>query len=738
AVGLRGWGGGLASGGGEEVSLRQVLGLLWRRKWFLAFLTMLAAGAAMVWVSSQTPRYTARTAIYFTQNRSQVVDMDSVVASSPLSKAVLQSEMEVIRSQKLLNRVVEDLDLMNDPLFNAALRPPEVGRVARAVQQGVAALKAEIKPLVSDWIDWPEPSVAAPPPVRSSRGAASLAPDRLRVIAALQEAVRVRPLGQSFVIQLFVETEDPHRSAEIANTIAQQYIVDQLEAKFEATAQATAWLTDRVVALRGRVEEAETAVERFRAQSGLVGTETRDKLAEDLAQAESRLAAIDAETLRLDTRLAALSAGLDQRSYTGLGDVLSTPAGRQAWRGLVEQNGGTGAETALRRQIEAEIARVEAERSAAQDRRRLLMRSVGTLKAETERNTGNLVRLRQLERDAEATRLVYEALLARAKETSQQEGLEQADARVLEEARVPPLPSYPRKSRIVTLGALLGFVAGLGLIVLLERMRTTFRDAEEVERALGLPVMGQIPVVPGKRERRQIVRHCVQEPNGALAEAVRFLRSAILLSNVDHQDSSLSVLLTSALPGEGKSTTALLLAQTSAQLGYRTIIVDCDMRRPTLHHTTAIDNTHNLITVVAGESDLGETIQRDEETGLDVLVGARAAANAADFVSSESFRRTMATLREHYELIILDAPPILAVPDAKIIGRDVDTVLHVIHWNKTPKDAVDTATKLFQDSGTPITGCVIAHLDARKAAKYSYGKSSYAYTYKQNQKYYGA
>lgn len=248
-------------------------------------------------------------------------------------------------------------------------------------------------------------------------------------------------------------------------------------------------------------------------------------------------------------------------------------------------------------------------------------------------------------------------------------------------------------------------------------------------------MLGVLPTLGANMRRKDIVKHFREKPNSPLAEAVRNLRTSILFSNIDRPPKV--VMLTSSVPEEGKSTSALLLAMTSRQMGKSTIIVDCDLRRPALGHLMDAAGDHaELISVLEGEADVNAAMFEDPDTGLNVLMtrGARRSGNinAADVLSSRKFEQLIKSLSERYDLVILDTPPTLVVTDARVVAQLADTVVYAVRWDKTPRGAVLEGLKDMRAVEAPIAGVLMTMVNEKKASRHAYdGYSYYKGHYKQ-------
>ena len=338
------------------------------------------------------------------------------------------------------------------------------------------------------------------------------------------------------------------------------------------------------------------------------------------------------------------------------------------------------------------------------------------------------IRLRQLEREAEASRALYETFLGRLQETQEQQSLQNADARVLSRAEPPTAPDAAGRARIVLAAAFGGALLGAGVIFLLDRLNNTFRSVGELEASTGLPVLASIPSLGTRKKRPYILDFIRSRPNSSLAEATRNLRTSILFSDV--KTPPRVVMFTSAVPGEGKSTTSLLVALTSSQMGKSAIVVDCDLRLPTIAESFGTDDaSHGLLSVLAGETALDKAIHRDPHSTLHALTTrpaeVRGRVIAADILASEQFRRLVRELREKYDLVILDSPPTLAVTDARIVAALADTVVFAVRSGQTPRDETLAGLRELQSVRAPIAGVVLTMVDEKRGGLYGY--RSYGY-----------
>lgn len=733
--------------------LRALLLTLWRGRWIITVCVLLVTIAGWLFVSQMRPTYTATASVLFTGDKSRIIDLgDGVIAQDPRRDS-LQNEIEILNSTSLMNRVVEKLNLERDPEFNPRLRteftPLEQGQAWFGEQMAAA------KGLLASF------GIAEPPRPTVQKDAETQAKAlRRSVIARAQGKITLQPVRGSRVMRISATADDPGTAARLANTLVDQFIIGQMEARLQATREATGWLSTRVDELRQQVQEVEEKVQFVRAQvaeeTGQGVEITRQQLQSVNAALASAQANRSAAVARLQRLEMELDSGGDLSAVPEIRDSEIIAELRQQQARLRAQEASLTASVAedhpVRAQLRQRIQEIEASIRDEAERIRATLRNVvesaraneAALKAEvkeleelTKAQSQSDIQLRQLEREAEASRALYENFLARLKETSEQAKLQEAEARVLSPAEPPLGPNALSGRRILAGSAAGGLALGIALVFLLERLNNTFRGPPQIEEATGLRVIGSLPAIGRRMRREKVVKRLQEKPNSSLAEAVRNLRTSIFLANIDEPPKT--VMITSSMPREGKSTAAMLLALTIRQMGKSAIIVDCDLRMPSL---TALfskgEGKGGLLSVLEGESTLEEAIRVEETTGLHALMARDAdtklGVSSADILSSQRFRELIRTLGQTYDLVILDTPPVLAVADPRIISSLADAVIYAVKWDSTPRGAVLEGLKEMRSVGAPLTGIAFIMIDEAKAAYYTY--EGYGYYRRKHQGYY--
>ncbi|WP_259400412.1 polysaccharide biosynthesis tyrosine autokinase [Roseovarius sp. SCSIO 43702] len=682
----------------DEIDLRDLARTIWRGKLWIALCAAIGLflGAYYAFVSA-TPVYTSSAVVMLESRQEQVVDIESVMTGLSGDQASINTEVEVIRSRGLLKKLVRELNLVSDPEFNPELRPVPLISVGRIV--------GWLRALVG----------GGPDPVAGN------AEDRTlhKVIDNVSDAISVSNVRQSYVFRITATTEDPRKSAAIANTLADLYIREQIEVKFAATEKATEWLTDRVSELQVELESALAAVKEFNAGTELISPEALAALNRQLKETRDRLRDARANLEAAETRLAALLAA----EATGDAEEMAQEAGDTALSRVLRTMDGARSE-AFDTRFEQVVDRARLEVERARSQIDALETSIATQEAQIETQSADLVRLQQLEREAEASRLIYEHFLSRLKETSIQQGIQQADSRLLSEAVVPRNPSAPRKSLVLVMSLMLGAMVGVAAVLGREYAQNTFRVAEDLEARTGYTVLGQIPAIPA-RKRRQVLKYLRDKPNSAAAEAIRNLRTSVLLSDIDNPPRI--IMSTSSIPGEGKTTQSIALAQNLANMGKRVLLIEGDMRRRVFAEYFDIQPRQGLMSVLTGDVALSEAVIHEPSLKADLLMAEGTKINAADVFSSDRFRAFLDELRELYDYVVIDTPPVLAVPEPRIIGQWVDAILYTVKWDSTSQRQVREGLRAFESVNLRVSGLVLAQISAKGMKRYGYGDSYGAY-----------
>jgi capsular exopolysaccharide synthesis family protein len=709
----------------EGVTVTALLAALRRRRWVLILCAALFPIAAFIAAKQLTPRYTAVTTVMFEPTEYAARELQSILRDENTTDAVLASQIEVIRSLSLARRIVRQFSLTDRPEFawwleDAKREATPWYRLRDGLAQRIATISPDLAALVA-----PEPPAAIPPEDAAEISAAEAVRDRLLV-----QVVR-----NSRVLQIQFTSEDRRLATDIANQAADLYIADQLEAKFNAVRRANDWLDSRVAQLRQELQQTESRIATLRASSGLtrgvsagLSTEQVSRINTDLIEARNLLATADA-------RLAAARGG-GGADLTALGasNLISQRSALDTARAELERLSATlgsnhpdvraarskvnDAQRAVGSETGRVVQALDAEARAARARVRSLEDALRQQEAKVNQSQTAEIQVAALERDAEASRSLLRAVLERSQQTVSQTAIEKADARVLSPATVPGSPSFPKVTLFVAAAVILGVLFGLLVIWFLEQADSTMRSGDEVRASLGLPCLALVPMLRrGLLGRHRVEDYVVRKPLSPFSESMRTLRAALWLG----AEPPRVVVITAARPGEGKTTTSVALARSAAMNGERVLLIDCDVRQPSLGRIFRAEGAAGVTDLLLGQAVLERIIRRDHLSSLDYIPAGAAEIHSLGLFMSEAMAGLLDRVRRDYDLIVLDAPPALAMADARVVARLADATLLCVKWRDTPRSVVRNSLGLLEEAHARVVGAALTQVDARV-----HGRSGYA------------
>lgn len=685
----------------DEINLSQLFATLWRGKFWIALIGLIFLGVGGWFAFSvATPIYTASATVALDSREQNVMDIESVVTGLSGDQSTVNTEVEVIRSRTLLERLVLDLNLVEDPEFNVRLREPPV-------------ISTKI---VSDYIKEQISGPLPDEPTPSDRAILDAVIDELSTVIA------VTNIRNSYVFKISVVTENPTKSEAISNRLAELYINDQVQVKFEKTEQATTWLSERVAELQASLEASEDSLKSFSSNTNLVSPEGLIALNRQLKNLRERRNNLE---VSLNAQIKKLQQ-LETAAQTSAYEIFGQLADDYNFSLTLQRETLSNEDRTRAMQTQAKRILVEVRLDIERNKKQLtaVESSISEVNQRIDTQSDELVKLQQLQRETEANRLIYEAFLSRLKETSIQQGIQQADSRILSRAVVPTEATAPRKSRILLVSLLFGLTLGSGIVLLREMSQNTFRNAEELEKKTQVSVLGQIPSIPA-RKRANVLKYLREKPNSGAAEAIRNLRTSVMLANVD-KDPQL-IMSTSSIPGEGKTTQSIALAQNFAGLGEKVLLIEGDIRRRVFQQYFNIKSDKGFLRVLSGEMSLEDVICKSELIKADILMGESSSVNAADLFASDKFAKMLEDARAKYDRVIIDTPPVLAVPDARVIGQKVDSIVYTVKWDSTSQRQVIDGLKSLNSVNLKVSGLVLGQINKRGMQRYGYGDTYGSY-----------
>jgi polysaccharide biosynthesis transport protein len=562
-------------------------------------------------------------------------------------------------------------------------------------------------------------------------------------IDAFLSALSIRQSGHSRAIDVSYSAADPETAKAAVTALLQTYQQFDAEQKGEVLKRTASWLEDREREMHDNVVVAERKVEDFRARSGLTqslvdgrtSTVTEQQLASannQWSQAQTRLAAAQAREEQLKHAIAVGDRGVlrltDEPVLVSLTERLNELDNTRA--GLTQQYGRRYPSViALNDQIKEVQGKVKAERGRAlqaahedivntQRETDLLGKNLAELKARSQQLGDSAVQLRALEREADASRSVYENFLLRSKQAAERAAIVLPATRIVSQATLPDRPSFPNVPRFVAGGLALSVAGALALALLLEHFALGYGDLAAVRRELALPLLAVVPFVADLRGRRPS-RYFLEHPMSRAGEAIRSLGSAVVLAGGGSDAQPSALMITSATAEEGKSTTSVWLACSAAQSGQKVLLIDGDHRNPSIARGFGCGNAPGLSDWLNGQVEFAQIVRRDAESNVDFVTPGMPTAQTYGAAQLFNLRRLIRCLKQTYNLIIIDTPPLLAMSDALALSHVVDQTVLVCRWQQTNRGAVVGGLRRLRDAGVLPMGVVLSMVDVGRIALYS-------------------
>ena len=576
----------------------------------------------------------------------------------------------------------------------------------------------------------------------------------------------VKRVPNSRLIEVHFEAEDPQLAAQIVNTHLQNYVEENFRSKYDATTQASNWLSAELEELRIKVEKSEDARIAYQRENQIWQIDEKQDITSqklgDLSKAVTD-AQTDVAQKEALYRMA-ISGNVDALPAARNNEVISNLLKRKSdldepYAEALDQYGPNYPKVvrlaAQQKEVEQNLANarktmvesVEEDFNTARSHVELLQEALDKQKAEANDLAEKLVQYQILQHDAESNKQLYDGLLQKLKEAGITAGLRSSNIRVVDPALAPASPSRPQKARNILLAVLVGLVGGVGLALFREYLDNTVKSPDDIEALTGLPSLAVVPSLPGLRTSHSRFSRLAREaapqsasgprvellsyiqPKSQISEAFRALRTSLLLSQADHPPQV--ILVTSALPREGKTTAAVNLAVTLAQLGDRTLLMDSDLRKPGIRRALnlTIGKEVGLSSYLAGVSTLDEvTIPHPTINNLVALTTGPVPPSPADLLSSHRMREAIVELRHRFKFIVIDSPPVMAATDAVILSALTDGVLLVVRSGETPKEAFTRTRDLLAAVKCRLLGVVLNAVDS-SAPDYYYSYRYYPYAY---------
>lgn len=721
----------------DDVHLLDYVKVLYKRRWTAITAFMIVFLGVTVYTFTATPIFEAKTRLLIESDDPNVVSFKEVINEEQTKADYYQTQYNILQSRALARKTLDALKLWDHPLF----APQEAKWYSAA---GIIALAGQ-------------PFKGAEEGARAEAAipAADETAAQSRAIDAFLTHLTVAPIRNSRLVDIKYQLPDAAVATQVVNTLARTYIEQNLEYKFMSSKEASDWLGERLAEQRKQVEQAEAKLQQYREQNDAISLEDRENIVvQKLADLNAAVTQVKTDrfqkealynqlqslrstnTAALDSFPAILSNAYIQQQKADLSQLQSQQAqlaekfGDKHPEMIKVKSAIQMAQTKLDGEIGKVVQSVRNEYQAALAKENSLIAALNQQKGEAQSMNRKAIDYGVLERDVQSNKQLYESLLQRAKETGVSSELKTSNIRVIDAAERPRKPATPRVGLNLGLGLFGGMVLALGLAFFFEYVDSRIKTPDELTVHLGLSSLGMVPALdPKSWKGKEPLLNAGVPPN--FVEAFRSVRTNVLFSSAD--EGSRTIIVTSTGPGEGKTTVATNLAIGFAQAGQRVLLIDADMRRPRVHDVFNHNQEPGLSNLIVGNAKASECVHKSGVPGLWTVTAGRIPPNPTELLGSQRFKDFLTSLKDHFEWVIVDSPPIMAVVDASVVASTAGAVVFVVGAEMTSRHAAHAAVAQLRQGRAKFIGAVLNRVELEKNAYYysHYYRREYGAYYQQ-------
>ncbi|WP_172649453.1 GumC family protein [Thiolapillus brandeum] len=712
--------GGLDEDDEGGLNIKEYWAVIVRHKFTIILFVIIALVAAAISTSLQTPIYRSSVKLQIDREATRVVNFEGVTPrEAAYSYDFYETQYQLLKSRGLAKRVVEQLGLESSDQFKAKEKPSFFHELKRFFSSVPAA----------------DTSKDSTHSESSTKGLESL----------LLANLSVTPVKNSRLVVVSYDSPNPELAARVVNALAKSFIDTTMERRFENSSYAKEFLSDRIKQVRANLEESERKLVEYASQREIVDLESKQSiLMQKLEALNSRLTEVEADRIKAESSYQEMqSSGAQGFDSVSDSEVITTykekladleaqyqdklniyKPGYPAMKRLQDQISG------LKRKIRQETSDIQA---SVKSRYQAAVREQAMLQSRMADVKGQILELQRkstdyqaLKRDVETNRELYNGLLQRIKEVGVAAGVGSNNISIIDKGEVPGAAYKPNLKRNLQIALIVGLLGGIGLAFLFEHLDDTIKSSADVEKITGLPVIGVVPEVRLGDESESLALKAYAEPKSAIAEAYRSCRTALSFSSESGTPRILHI--ASSIAGEGKTTSAISLALTYVQAGLNVLLVDCDLRNPSLHNELALSNELGLTNYLVGGYKPSEIIQTGVVGGLYVMTSGPLPPNPAELLGSGKMESFLQIASEKFDVVILDGPPVLGLADALILANMANASIMVVDAGVTRNDMLKGSVQRLRQAHAHVLGALLV--------KYGQGRSGYGYDYQYHYNYY--
>ena len=724
----------------EKIDLRDYLRVFLKRRWTIVTVFAVTVLTVAIHAFTATPIYKATTRLIIDKENPNVVSIQEVMAVDASGTDYYQTQYKIIESRTVARDVIRRLRLQENEEFSPKPKDTFLSNVKTFL---VETLNSAVDTVASLFRREKAPGEPSEQEETDNK-----------LISTVLARIDVSPIRNSRLVDISFEAKDPVLAAKAVNTLAAAYIDQNLETKLKAVQDAVRWLQTRIEEERKKVEKAEQALLKYKEQHDIVtdfSSDVEKVTAQKLAQLNTQVVEAESRRVEAETRYQQASAmSGSPEMLDSVPEVLNNDLIRQIksmevdlYKRMSELSKKYGEQHPQMIAIESELKTLQKRKAqeitrvinslrneykVAEAREKSLKSALEKQKRESLDLNQKAIQYTVLSREAESAKQMYDLLIKRFKETSLTEDMRTGNIRIIDRAEVPKSPVRPKKMFNILLAVLLGLVAGTGLAFFFEYLDNTVKLPEDVQKYLRVPYLGPVPAMalngkPENNQKPELVT--LHSPKSTASEAYRGIRTSILFSSAEKQPQVL--LVSSAAPQEGKTSTALNLAITMAQTGGKVVIIDCDMRKPSVHKVFGIPRDKGISSILVGNCEVKDALHSTPVPFLDMIPCGPIPPNPSEILGSPRMAKLLELLRKSYTRVIIDTPPLTAVTDALVIGRLVDGAVVVVRAGATPREIVRNGLTQLKAVSSPVLGVVLNGVDMDRDGYYYYQYYYYYY-----------